>query len=123
VRARTGQIFRAPAGSWAIRWRDVIGRRHQRNGFRTKAEAKAVLDEELRRARLGVVHRPDRTLRELVDAFLEQYDAAPSSVDWIRTNVAAAVERFGDRSIGMMHAQEIGAWRATLSGAKRYRAH
>ena len=70
MKARTGQIFRAPAGSWAIRWRDVTGRRHQRNGFVTKAEAKAVLDEELKRARLGVLHRPDRTLRELVDAFL-----------------------------------------------------
>ena len=123
MKARTGQIFRAPGGSWAIRWRDVTGRRHQRNGFVTKAEAKAVLDEELKRARLGVLHRPDRTLRELVEAFLEQYDAAPSSADWIRTNVAAAVDRFGDRSIGMLHAQEIGAWRATLHGAKRYRAH
>ena len=123
MKARTGQIFRAPGGSWAIRWRDVTGRRYQRNGFVTKAEAKAVLDEELKRARLGVLHRPDRTLRELVEAFLEQYDAAPSSADWIRTNVAAAVDRFGDRSIGMLHAQEIGAWRATLQGAKRYRAH
>jgi integrase len=33
------------------------------------------------------------------------------------------VDRFGDRSIAMLHAQEIGAWRATLHGAKRYRAH
>lgn len=123
MKARTGQIFRAPAGSWAIRWRDVTGRRHQRNGFATKAEAKDVLDDELKKARLGVVHRPELTLEELVAAFLEQYDAAPSSVEWIRTNVAAAVDRFGDRSIGMLNAQEIGAWRATLSPAKRYRAH
>lgn len=123
MRARTGQIFRAPAGAWAIRWRDGTGRRRQRNGFATKAEAKAVLDDELKRARLGVVHQPNRTLRELVAAFLEQYEAAPSSVLWVRTNAAAAVERFGDRPIGTLHAQEIGAWRATLSGAKRYRAH
>lgn len=123
MRARTGQTFRAPSGSWAIRYRDGSGRRRQRNGFNTQREAKAVLDEEMRRARLGVLYQPDRTLSELVDAFLEQYDVAPSSVVWIRTNVKAALDRFGDRPIGSLHPQEIGAWRATMTGAKQYRAH
>jgi hypothetical protein len=105
MKARTGQIFRAPAGSWAIRLCDATGRRHPRNGFATKGEAKAALDDELKRARLGVVHRPDRTFAgKVVDAFLEQHDAAPSSVDCIGTNIGGAIDRFGDRPIVILHA-------------------
>jgi len=40
VSAQRGQIFRAPAGSWAIRYYDAHGRRRQKHGFRTKSEAK-----------------------------------------------------------------------------------
>jgi hypothetical protein len=48
---------------------------------RTKGEAKLVLDEELRKARLGPLYRPDVTVQQLVDAFLDQYQGAPSSKD------------------------------------------
>jgi hypothetical protein len=48
--ARTGEIERTPGG-WAIRYRDGKGVRRQNGGFRTKAEAKIVLDEELRKRR------------------------------------------------------------------------
>jgi hypothetical protein len=53
--ARTGEIKRAGAG-WAIRYRDGRGVRRQRGGFRTKAEAKDVLDDVLRKgaARTGL---------------------------------------------------------------------
>jgi hypothetical protein len=68
--ARTGEIKRTDTG-WAIRYRDGRGVRRQRGGFRTKAEAKQVLDDELRKARLGAVYRPEVTLRELVEVFLE----------------------------------------------------
>jgi hypothetical protein len=47
------KVFRAPAGSWAFRYYDAAGQRHQRNGFRTRGEAGAALDEALRRVRLG----------------------------------------------------------------------
>jgi hypothetical protein len=53
--------------------------RRQRGGFRTKAEAKQVLDDALRKARLGPLYQPDVPLRELVDVFLEQYQGAPAS--------------------------------------------
>jgi len=81
-----------------------------------RAEAKAILDEELKRARLGVVHQPNRTLRELVDAFLEHYDAAPSSVVWIRTNAASAVERDVARAADRRVAGDA-------VGSEGYRAH
>jgi hypothetical protein len=45
-RARTGEIKRTASG-WAIRYRDARGVRSQRGGFRTKGEAKQVLDDEL----------------------------------------------------------------------------
>jgi hypothetical protein len=56
--SRTGEIKRTPGG-WAIRYRDGRGVRRQRGGFRTKAEAKQVLDDALREARLGPLYQPD----------------------------------------------------------------
>ena len=80
VTAQGRQVFRAPAGSWAIRFYDAAGQRCQRNGFRTRDEARTALNEQLRRARLGPLHRPQVTLNELADAYLAQYDAAPTTV-------------------------------------------
>jgi hypothetical protein len=45
---------------------------NQRNGFRTRGEAGAALDEALRRVRLGPLFKPRMTLRELDAAYLEQ---------------------------------------------------
>lgn len=84
--AQRGQIFRKPTGLWAIRWRDAEGHRRQRTGFRTKGEARLALEEELRRVRLGPLHRPNITLRELHDAYVKRYDAAPSTVVWLKEN-------------------------------------
>src|SRR3954470_22173396 len=93
--APTGEIKR-PTGGWAIRYRDGRGVRRQRGGFRTKAEAKAVLDDELRKARLGPVYPPDVTLRELVDVFLEQYQGAPASKDRLDQYLGKATSYFAD---------------------------
>jgi hypothetical protein len=41
VTAQGGQVFRAPAGSWAIRFYDAAGQRRQRNG--SEPAAKLVL--------------------------------------------------------------------------------
>jgi integrase len=123
VTAQRGQIFRAPAGSWAIRYYDAQGKRCQRNGFRTRGEARAALEETLRRVRLGPLYRPHMTLRQLGDAFLEQYDAAPASVAWVRYNLGASLGRFGDLPIGELSVQQIGAWRASLPEPRRHPAH
>ena len=96
-RARTGEIKRT-AGGWAIRWRDARGIRRQRGGFRTKGEAKDVLDDELRKARLGPLYRPDVTLQQLVDAFLEQYQGAPASKSWLRYYLIKATDRLRRRA-------------------------
>ena len=120
--ARTGEIKRT-AGGWAIRYRDGRGVRRQKGGFRTKAEAKTVLDEELRKARLGPLYRPDVTLRELVDAFLDQYQGAASSKDRLDQYLGKATTRFGDELVGEMNALDVARWRAGLPETMRHGAH
>ena len=117
--ARTGEIKRTNNG-WAIRFRDGKGVRKQRSGFRTKSEAKLVLDEELRKARLGPLYRPDVTLQQLVDAFLDQYQGAPSSKDRLDQYLGKATAKFGDRPVSQINAVDGSRWRAgTCSRAAR----
>ena len=118
-----GQIFRQASGLWAIRYRDAHGDRPQLTGFRTKAEAREVLEEALRQVRLGPLHRPKVTLRQLTEAFLEQHEAAPSTLVFLRENMRPALEAFGDLPIGALKVHQIGAWRASLPAGKRYRSH
>jgi hypothetical protein len=99
--AATGEIKRT-AGGWAIRYRDSRGRRREQGGFRTKSEAKTALDDELRKARRGPLYRPDVTVRELVDAFLEQYQGAPASKDWLRYYLIKSTDAFGEEPIGSL---------------------
>src|SRR5688500_16960026 len=119
--ARTGGIKRT-AGGWAIRYRDARGVRRQRGGFRTKAEAMIVLEEELRRARLGPLYRPDVTLQELVDAFLDQYQGAPSSKDRLDQYLGKATARFGDRPVNEINVLDLSRWRASLPETMRHGA-
>ena len=122
-RVRTGEIKRT-AGGWAIRYRDARGVRRQRGGFRTKGEAKTVLDDELLKGRLGPLYRPEASLRELVDAFLEQYQGAPASKSWLALLPRSSRRtRFGDEAIGSLGALEIARWRARLPETTRHGAH
>lgn len=121
-RARTGEIKRTPGG-WAIRYRDGRGVRRQRGGFRTQAEAKAVLDDELRKARLGPLYRPNATLNELVEAFLDQYQGASASKEWLRHYLGKATPTFGTVPIGELDALAISRWRAGLPETTRHGAH
>jgi integrase len=123
VSAQRGQIFRAPAGSWAIRYYDAHGRRRQKHGFRTKSEAKLALDETLRRVRLGPAYRPEVELRRLVETYLARHEAAPSTLVWLRENLKPAVDTFGDELIGSLTADRVAAWRVSLPEGKRYRSH
>ena len=120
--SRTGEIKRT-AGGWAIRYRDGRGVRRQRGGFRTKAEAKQVLDDALRKARLGPLYQPDVPLRELVDMFLEQYQGAPASRDWLRYYLVKSTDAFGDVAIGDLDALTVARWRASMPETMRQGAH
>jgi integrase len=121
-RSRTGEIKRT-VGGWAIRYRDGRGVRRQRGGFRTKAEAKAVLDDELRKARLGPLYRPEATLQQLVDVYLEQYQGAPASRDWLRYHLGKATAEMGCQPIGELDALAVSRWRVKLPEKVRHGAH
>lgn len=120
--AAAGEIKRT-TGGWAIRYRDAHGVRRQRGGFRTKTEAKTVLEDELCKARLGPLYRPDATVQELVDAFLDQYQGAHASKEWLRYYLINATTAFGDERIGSLGALEISRWRAKLPETTRHGAH
>jgi hypothetical protein len=120
--ARTGEIKRTPTG-WAIRYRDAYGNRRQRGGFRTKAEAKTVLDDELRKARLGILYRPDATLQELVDTFVDHYEGAPSSKDRLDQYLGKATAQLGDQLIGPLDTLAVARSRASLPETMRHGAH
>ena len=77
-RARTGEIKRT-TGGWAIRYRTAAACGGSAAGSGRRREAKLALDDELRKAQLGPLYRPETTLQQLVDAFLEQYQGAPAS--------------------------------------------
>jgi integrase len=123
VTRQRGQIYRQRSGLWAIRYYDAHGDRPQRTGYRTKGEAREALEEALREVRLGPLHRPRVTLRQLTEAFLEQHEAAPSTLMWIRENMRPALQQFGEEPIGGLKAHQIGAWRVALTPGRRYRSH
>src|SRR5947199_218748 len=76
----------------------------------------------MRKARLGPLYRPDVTLQELVDAFLEQYQGAPASRDWLRYYLVKSTDAFGDEPIGSLGVLAISRWRAALPETMRHGA-
>ena len=77
--------------------------------------------EELRRVRMGPLYRPNATLRELYEAYLAQYDVAPSTIAFLKDNMKPALASFGDERIGELRVDRIAAWRKSLPEGKRYR--
>lgn len=108
------------ADSWAYRYRDAAGRRRQVGGFRSRSEARAVLDETLRRMRLGGLYREDVTLAELVDRYLAQHQADPATIKKLRSDLRQAVRAFGDVPLDRLVPAEIATWRASLSEGARH---
>lgn len=99
------------AGSWAYRYRDASGQRRQVGGFRTRSEARAVLDETLRRMRLGGLYREEVTLAELVDRYLAQHQADPATIRKLRSDLRQALRAFGDAPLDRLVPAEIATWR------------
>jgi integrase len=81
------------------------------------------LDDELRKARLGPLYRPETTLQQLVDVYLEQYQGAPASRDWLAYHLGKATADLGAVPIGELDALGISRWRAALPEKLRHGAH
>ena len=69
-----GRSIGSRSGLWAIRYRDAHGRRPQLTGYRTKGEAREALERSCGACGSGRCTGRSVTLRELDDAYLEQYD-------------------------------------------------
>jgi hypothetical protein len=93
--------------TWAFRYR-VGGRdskRVQRGGFASERDAAEALDRELERLLREQRVSRSLTLAELVEAYLEQHDVDPVTIDKLRWLFGKAVAVFGERRVGDLRAR------------------
>jgi integrase len=114
-----GQVLKL-ADSWAYRYRDAVGKRRQAGGSRTRSESRAVLDEQLRRMRLGGLYRETITLQGLVDRYLAQHQADPATIRKLTSDLRQATGAFGDVPLELLVPAELATWRASLSEGARH---
>jgi integrase len=120
---QTGQVYKL-GRSWAYRYRAPDGSRPQKGGFTTKGEARAALNELLRRLALGQDNRPEPpTLAKLVDEYLEQHVAAEITLTTLRYRLRHAVEAFGSIRVDRLTAPAVGAWRKQLPPGSAHYIH
>ncbi len=117
-----GQVFRRSGRSWAYRYYEVDGQRHEVAGWRTKREASAALERKLDEVRLGPLARRELTVQELVDEFLQQYDREPNSVAILTASLKHVTAKFGDKRIDCLPVSELKAWPKRLSPGTRWLA-
>jgi integrase len=80
------------------------------------------LERDLERLRRERRISRSLTLAELVEAYLEQHDVDPVTVEKLRWLLGKAVAVFGDRPVGELRSEEIAAWRIALSPGYRFDA-
>jgi integrase len=109
---------------WAYRYRvgGRASRRVQRGGFASERDATEALERELERMRREQRISGSLTFGELVEAYLEQHEVDPVTIEKLRWLLGKAVAVFGDRPIGELRSQEIAAWRIALSPGYRFDA-
>ena len=122
-----GEVFHVGA-SWKVRFYLADGRRRQVGGFAAETEATSYLERELRRvrrARLGhdVVSPDPVTVRELVDEYVAQHQAEPSTLDTLRFRLSYATAAWGDLLVTRLTAREVRGWRARLPAGSRRGIH
>jgi hypothetical protein len=95
--------------TWAYRYR-VGGRdskRVQRGGFTSERDAAEALERELERLRREQRVARSLTLAELVEAYLDQHDVDPVTIEKLRWLLGKAVAVFGDRPVGELRSEEV----------------
>ncbi len=128
--AQQGQLIRLTRKGrdgeplWAYRYR-VGGRdstRVQRGGFASERDAAEALERELERLRREQRVSRSLTVAELVEAYLAQHDVEQVTIEKLRWLLGKAVAAFGERLVGELQSEEIGAWRIGLSPGYRFDA-
>jgi hypothetical protein len=124
-----GQVFKLKARGldgqplWAYRYR-LEGRgstRPQVVGFATRAEALKALEKVL--TRLGPGGRAATiTLAELVDEYLEMYQAEQVTIAKLRWLLGKATVSLGDVRLAELSPKDVYAWRLTIPEGHRFEA-
>jgi integrase len=112
--SQRGQVFRRRGRSWAYRYYDADGQRHEVAGWKTRREASAALEQALDDVRLGPLARRDLTLQELVDEYLAQHIAERNTIRTLTARIKYATATFGDVRLDRLHVPELAAWRKRL---------
>jgi integrase len=120
---QTGQVYKLDK-SWAYRYRAPDGRRPQKAGFATKGEARAALNEALRRLAQGDTSRRDPpTLSALVAEYLAQHVAEDVTIETLRYRLQHAVDAFGAIRVDRLSAPAVGTWRRQLPAGSAHYIH
>jgi hypothetical protein len=106
-RGRTGESL------WAYRYRagGRDSKRVQRGGFASERDAAEALERELERLRRERRISCSVTVAELIDVYLAQHDVEQVTIEKLRWLLGKAAAVFGDRPVGQLRSEEIGAWR------------
>jgi integrase len=80
------------------------------------------LERELERLRREQRVASSLTLGQLVEAYLEQHDVDPVTIEKLRWLLGRAVAVFGERPVRDLRSEEIAAWRIALSPGYRFDA-
>lgn len=91
---QTGTVTRHGRG-WRGYWREG-GKRRATATYARKGEARAALNQEFDRIRLGTAYRAPITLEELATRFLSQHVAAPQTIQYARRRLRRPLDAFGD---------------------------
>lgn len=119
-----GREVSAEPGRLAAPARVADATRPQKGGFTTKGEARAALNDALRRLSVGEPYRRDPpTLAELVEEYLDQHVAAEITITTLRYRLEHAVDVFGRTRIDRLTAPAVGAWRKQLPAGSAHYIH
>jgi hypothetical protein len=114
ARRRSSRCRRVDQGAGSAGPKDLCLARDPRPFFLAAAEvANALEAPDL---------RPEMTVQELVDEFLEQYDREPGSVATLTANLKHVTAKFGDKRIDRLPVSELRAWPKRLSPGTRWLA-
>ena len=116
-RRQAGSVFRHANGTWGYRYRTDDGRRPQITGFPSKREAQGELSRILDAGLIG----QRLTLDALVELFLEQHDASPSTIARLKWSLGKAQAGLGRLYLDELDGLRIRTWRKALPESQRHR--
>jgi integrase len=107
---QVGSVLRCGRG-WRGYWREG-GKRKATETCATKGEARAALNRELDRIRLGDAYEAPITVAELAERFLAQYQPSPRTNYYVRLRLKRPLAAYGDAQAGDVTGE---AWQRFLN--------